>query len=104
MVIAGQVEQSVQHQHLDLNPKRMTLLNGLTPRCRYADSQVSGNLVRTHAARGKRQHIRCLVFAPKLPVESSNGCVRCQKHRHMTAQPYFCLRFAQKARQGPHRG
>jgi len=104
VVVSGQVQQSVQHQDLDLGPQGVALLHRLSPRRLHTDGKVAGNLAARHLGRRKAQHIGGLVLASKAPVQPPDSRIGGQQHRYQAAQPHRLLRQAQKAIQRARTG
>jgi len=92
VIIAGEVQETVEDEHLDLSGKRMALLGGLTERRGYADSQVTGDLFRSWAGicalGGKRQNVCGFVLAAEPGVELANGriCAAARKRARVRAE------------------
>jgi len=103
VIVTGEMEKSVQHQDLDFDTKRMTLLTGLTQRGGDADGQISGDFERAGSTGGKREHIRGFVLAAKLPVQTAYGSVGRQQNSHLAPQLCRGLRLAQEPGEGAGR-
>jgi hypothetical protein len=99
----SQMQQPMQHQHLDLDSQRMPLLRRLPPSRLHAHRQIPSHSRRTNAPSRKRQHIGRLSFSAKLPIQPGNRRIRSQQHRHPALQPHRRLRIRKKPRQPPHR-
>lgn len=53
VVVAGQVQQPVQDEHLDLRRERVALHGGLARCPGHTDGQIAGHSFRAHAISGK---------------------------------------------------
>ena len=106
MIVAGQVQQPVKNQHLDLGGQRVPLFLALPLRRLHTDGHVACNVLCTpdEMLGAERQHIRRLVFAAKACVQVAHRRVAGQEHRHLTAQPDRGLCPRQKLRQGSRQG
>ena len=73
MVVAGQVQQPVKHQHFDLGGQRVPLFRALPLRRLHTDGHVACDVLCTpdEMLGGERKHIRRLVLAAKAPFRSS---------------------------------
>jgi hypothetical protein len=98
VIEASQVEQSMKHQHLDLDRQGMSLFARLAPRGGHSDGEIAGDsfLVPDRGFRREGENIRGFVLAAKLPVEPANGAVSGQQHRNVATQADGLLRLAQK--------
>ena len=85
MVVAGQVQQTVQNQDLDFRGERMALFS-LTQGSGHADGEVASDSTRAGAFGGKREHVGGFVFAAELAIELANCGVRCEQDSDLTAQ------------------
>ncbi len=82
MVVACQVQQAMEKQHLDFHFERMTALLCLPERCFERDHQIAGKALR-NLCRGKRQHVGGFVFAAVFAVERTDRLVAGEQHAHL---------------------
>lgn len=106
VVVAGKVQQPMQHEHLDFDCESVSLLGSLPLSSVHADGQISGEffLVLDKSIGGKRQNVCRFIFAAKLPVESSDCLVAGKQDGNLAAQANGGLRPAEKGRQRARRG
>lgn len=105
VIVAGQVQQSVQHQNLDLCSKGVSLRSCLAAGSGNTDGEVSGQLDGGPAELlgGKRENIGCLVFAAEVAIEPADAAICGEQHRYLATKADSSLRFTQKARKRAHR-
>jgi hypothetical protein len=98
VIVAGQVEQPMQNQHLDLCRQGMSLFARLAHRGRHADSKVPGNsfVVLDQRFGRERKDICRLVLVSKLAVQAADGAVSRQQDSDLPAQIHGLLRLPQK--------
>ena len=83
MIVAGEMQHSVQHQHFHLDCEAVPLGRGLDGCGLKRDGQIASTL---HQG-GKRQHIGGLVEAPELKVHCTYSFISSQKDGELAGQP-----------------
>jgi hypothetical protein len=105
VIIAGQVEQAMEYQYLELCSNGMAV-RGLAACGFNADSDVACDffLVLGQVFGGERKYIRGLVFAAKAVVEIAEDRVSGEQNRHLAAETNcgrsFCHETGQRAIRG----
>ena len=100
VVVAGEVEQAVENQHLDLGGEGMALFEGLTERGGDRDGQVAGDFFGANAIGGEGKHVGGLVFTAELAVEAADGEVGGELHGDFALEADGGLGQGQKTGQG----
>ena len=81
VVVSGQMQQPVQHQHLHLRRERVAAARQLARAVVHADARSPATLPRqTGSRRGKRKHVRRLVLSAKSPIQIAGS-----RHRSSAA-------------------
>lgn len=101
VIVSGQMQQTVKHQHLDLSREGVALPRSLPARSWDADGKIAGDPLRglcvLERLCGKRKNIRRLVLAAKLAIQPSDLVVGGKQDRDLAAQLHGGLRLTQKA-------
>ena len=77
VIVSREMQQAVEHEHLQLGSQGLAAGGALTARGGHADRKVARDSFRAgdHCLRWERKDVGCLVDAAELPVEPADGSV-----------------------------
>jgi hypothetical protein len=91
VVVAGEVQESVEHQYLELHSQGVATRSALAPSGGDADRQIACDPFRglwvLEGRGGKRKNVGGFVLAAKALVEVADGLVGGEQGGDLTAQP-----------------
>jgi hypothetical protein len=106
VIVAGEVEQAVEHKDLELCSKRVAACSALAARGFDTDGNIARDffLALEHVCGRERKNVRGLVFASETAVEVAESRVGGEQDGDLAAETDGGLGFGQKAGQSACRG
>ena len=88
MIVAGEVQYSVENEHFDFRRKRVPLLNRLTARGGNAYGEIAADFTcsRRGGIRREREDIGGLVFASEAAIEFALFRIGGEQDRYLAAE------------------
>jgi hypothetical protein len=100
VIVASQVEQTMENEDLDLDSQGVALAAGLAEGGRHADGEIAGYFLENRLGGRKGEHVGGFVLTAKLAIEAADGGVGGEQDGDASAETHGVLGAAEEAAEG----